>query len=76
MKWEKGQDYVEIEGAISADGQGAVWNIKTNLDLKDLPIEFHPLIPKADGEGFENLKRAVSRWAERNGFQLVPNDDA
>lgn len=76
MKWEKGKDYVEIEGGISADGQGAVWNVKTNLDFKDLPIEFRRLIPKADEEGFENLKRAVSSWAERNGFQLVPTDDA
>ncbi len=76
MRWEKGEDYVEIEGAISTGGQGAVWNVKTNLDFKDLPIEFRPIIPKADEEGFENLKRVISSWAERNGFQLVPADDA
>jgi hypothetical protein len=70
MRWEKGADFVEIAPAVS-EAQGAVWHVESSLEFKDLPVEFRGQIPKADKEGYENLKRSASSWAEREGFQLV-----
>jgi len=74
MRWGRNTDYVVIEGAKSED-EGAVWIVKSSLPFTDLPIEFRRRVPQADDEGFKNLKRAVSSWAERNGFQLVDDSE-
>jgi len=71
MRWEKGEDFVEIASATSTDIDGAVWHIESSLELKGLPIELRKQVPKADDEGYKSLKQAVSSWAERNGYQLV-----
>lgn len=70
MRWEKGEDFVEIAPAVS-EAHGAVWHVESSLEFKDLPIEFREQVPTTDKEGYENLKRSVSIWAEREEFQLV-----
>lgn len=70
MRWEKGEDFVEIASAVS-EAHGAVWHVESSLEFKDLPVEFRGQVPTANKEDYENLERSVSSWAEREGFQLV-----
>ena len=71
MLFEKGNDFVEITQAISADTNDTVWFVYTNLDLENLPVEFRVQVSETDQEGLEKLKNALVEWADRNGFKLV-----
>jgi hypothetical protein len=71
MLFEKGNDFVEITQAISADTNDTVWFVYTNLDLENLPVEFRVQVSETDQEGLEKLKNALVKWADRRGFKLV-----
>ena len=71
MLFEKGNDFVEITQAISADTNDTVWFVYTNLDLENLPVEFRVQVSETDKEGLEKLKNALVKWADRRGFKLV-----
>ena len=70
MRWEKDGLFVEINGAISVDGAGAIWEVHWAPNLKDIPVALFSLqVPKSDNEGFAKLRQAISDWASRNGFR-------
>jgi hypothetical protein len=71
MLFEKGNDFVEITQAISADTNDTVWYVYTNLDRENLPVEFRVQVSETDQEGLEKLKNTLVKWADRNGFKLV-----
>ena len=71
MLFKKGNDFVEITQAISADTNDTVWYVYTNLDWENLPVDFRAQVPETDQEGLEKLKGALVKWADRNGFELV-----
>jgi hypothetical protein len=71
MLFKKGNDFVEITQAISADTNDNVWYVYTNLDLAKLPAEFGVKISETDQEGLEKLKNAIVKWADQKGFKLV-----
>jgi translation initiation factor 2 alpha subunit (eIF-2alpha) len=71
MLFEKGNDFVEITQAISADTNDTVWYVFTNLDWKNLPVDFRVQVSETDQEGLEKLKNALVKWADRNKFKLV-----
>ena len=71
MIFQKGNDFVEITQAISADTNENVWYVYTNLDWENLPVEFRVQIPETDQEGLEKLKNSLVEWADLEGFKLV-----
>jgi hypothetical protein len=71
MLFKKGNDFVEITQAISADTNDNVWYVYTNLDLENLPVEFRVKISEYDQEGLEKLKSTIVKWADQKGFKLV-----
>jgi hypothetical protein len=71
MIFEKGNDFVEITQAISADTNDTVWYVYTNLERENLPVEFRDQVSETDQEGLEKLKNTLVKWADRNGFKLV-----
>jgi hypothetical protein len=71
MLFKKGNDFVEITQAISADTNDNVWYVYTNLDWKNLPVEFRSQVSETDQEGLEKLKNAMVKWADRKGFEMV-----
>jgi hypothetical protein len=71
MLFQKGNDFVEITQAISADTNETVWYVYTNLDWENLPVEFRAQVSETDQEGLEKLKNALVEWADRKGFKLV-----
>ena len=71
MLFEKGNDFVEITQAISADTNDTVWYVYTNLDRENLPAEFRVQVSETDQEGLEKLKNTLVKWADRNEFKLV-----
>jgi hypothetical protein len=71
MLFQKGNDFVEITQAISADTNETVWYVYTNLDWENLPVEFRVQVSETDQEGLEKLKNALVEWADRKGFKLV-----
>ncbi len=71
MLFKKGNDFVEITQAISADTNDNVWYVYTNLDLDTLPAEFQVKISETDQEGLEKLKSDLVKWADQRGFELV-----
>ena len=71
MLFKKGNDFVEITQAISADTNDNVWYVYTNLDWENLPVEFRSQVSESDQEGLEKLKNAMVKWADRKGFEMV-----
>lgn len=71
MIFQKGNDFVEITQAISADTNETVWYVYTNLDWENLPDDFQVQIPETDQEGLEKLKNSLVEWADLEGFKLV-----
>ena len=71
MIFEKGNYFVEITQAISADTNDNVWYVYTNLDWENLPVEFRSQVSETDQEGLEKLKNAMVKWADRKGFEMV-----
>ena len=71
MLFKKGNDFVEITQAISADTNDTVWYVHTNLDWKNLPVDFRTQVSETDQEGLEKLKGSLVKWADRKGFELV-----
>jgi len=71
MLFEKGNDFVEITQAISADTNDTVWYVYTNLDRENLPVELRVQVSETDQEGLEKLKNDLVEWADREGFKLV-----
>jgi hypothetical protein len=71
MLFEKGNDFIEITQAISADTNDNVWFVYTNLDLESLPVELRGQVSGTDQEGLEKLKNALVNWADSKGFRLV-----
>ena len=71
MLFKKGNDFVEITQAISADTNDNVWYVYSNLDWEKLPVEFRVQVSETDQEGLEKLKGALVKWADRKGFKLV-----
>jgi hypothetical protein len=71
MLFKKGNDFVEITQAISADTNDNVWYVYSNLDWENLPVEFRVQVSETDQEGLEKLKNALVKWADRKGFKLV-----
>ena len=71
MLFKKGNDFVEITQAISADTNDTVWYVYSNLDWENLPADFQAQVSETDQEGLEKLKGALVKWADRKGFKLV-----
>ena len=71
MLFKKGNDFVEITQAISADTNDIVWYVHTNLTFESLPVEFRVRVSETDQEGLEKLKSTLVKWADREGFKLV-----
>jgi hypothetical protein len=71
MLFQKGNDFVEITQAISADTNETVWYVYTNLNWEKLPVDFQVQIPETDQAGLEKLKNALVKWADIEGFKLV-----
>ncbi|MFZ0485133.1 MAG: hypothetical protein WAL93_17220 [Desulfobacterales bacterium] len=71
MLFKKGNDFVEITQAISADTNDTVWYVHSNIDWDNLPVEFRAQVSETDQEGLEKLKGALVKWADRKGFELV-----
>jgi hypothetical protein len=71
MLFKKGNDFVEITQAISADTNDIVWYVYSNLDWENLPADFQVQVSETDQEGLEKLKGALVKWADRKGFKLV-----
>ena len=71
MLFKKGNDFVEITQAISADTNDNVWYVYSNLDWGNLPADFQVQVSETDEEGLEKLKNALVKWADRKGFKLV-----
>jgi hypothetical protein len=71
MLFKKGNDFVEITQAISADTNDTVWYVYSNLDWENLPADFRAQVSEADQEGLEKLKGALVKWADRKVFKLV-----
>ena len=71
MLFKKGNDFVEITQAISADTNDNVWYVYSNLDWEKLPVDFRVQVSETDQEGLEKLKGALVKWADRKGFKLV-----
>jgi hypothetical protein len=71
MLFKKGNDFVEITQAISADTNDTVWYVHTNLKWDNLPDEFRAQISETDQKGLEELKSALVKWADGRGFELV-----
>ena len=71
MLFKKGNDFVEITQAISADTNDTVWYVHTNLAFENLPVEFRVRISETDQEGLEKLKSSLVEWADLKGFRLV-----
>ena len=71
MLFKKGNDFVEISQAISADTNDNVWYVYTNLDWENLPADFQVQVSETDHVGLEKLKGALVKWADRKGFKLV-----
>lgn len=71
MLFEKGNDFVEITQAISADTNDNVWFVYTNLNLEDLPVELRVQVSENDQEGLDKLKNDLEKWADGKGFKLV-----
>jgi hypothetical protein len=71
MLFKKGNDFVEITQAISADTNDNVWYVYTNLDWENLPADFQVQVSETDHVGLEKLKGALVKWADRKGFKLV-----
>lgn len=70
QRFMNGEKYVEIAAAIS-EPEGHVWFVESNIDFKDLPVQFRARIPDSDEQGIEKLKKAVLSWAELKGYNLV-----
>jgi len=71
MLFKKGNDFVEITQAISADTNDNIWYVYTNLDWENLPADFQVQVSETDQVGLEKLKGALVKWADREGFKLV-----
>lgn len=71
MKWVKDDQYVEIAKGVSTDLHDSVWFVESSIELTNLPIEFRSQIPISDKNGYDMLVKAVTGWAERNGYQLI-----
>ena len=71
MLFKKGNDFVEITQAISADTNDNVWYVYSNLDWENLPADFQVQVSETDQVGLEKLKGALVKWADREGFKLV-----
>jgi len=71
MLFKKGNDFVEITQAISADTNDNVWYVYTNLDWENLPADFQVQVSETDQAGLEKLKGNLVKWADREGFKLV-----
>ena len=71
MLFKKGNDFVEITQAISADTNDTVWYVHTNLAFENLPVEFRVRVSETDQEGLEKLKNTLVKWADQEEFKLV-----
>ena len=71
MLFKKGNDFVEITQAISADTNDTVWYVHTNLAFENLPVEFRVRVSETDQEGLEKLKNTLVKWADQQEFKLV-----
>ena len=71
MLFKKGNDFVEITQAISADTNDTVWYVHTNLAFENLPVEFRVRVSETDQEGLEKLKTTLVKWADQEEFKLV-----
>ena len=64
MLFKKGNDFVEITQAISADTNDNVWYVYSNLDWENLPVEFQAQVSETDQEGLEKLKSSLVEWVD------------
>ena len=79
MRFEKEGNFIEVTDGISADNDRfgiEVWFIETNLDFKDLPIEFRAQVLKSDVDGYAKLEAAVLSWTYRNEYMRSPKEVA
>lgn len=68
MRWNKGDEYIELERATSVDGKGEVFVIVSSVPWAVLPVEFREQVP-ANGGAPAALRDAVASWAHSNGFK-------
>ncbi len=70
MRWAKGDEFVEIEKALSEEHGGPVFIVSSSYPLKDLPVEWRgSVISQADQAGLNNLIASMSKWCEAKGFK-------
>ncbi len=71
MKWVKDDQFVEIARGVSTDLNDSVWSVESSIELAKLPTEFRSQIPISDINGYDMLVKAITGWAEKNGYQLI-----
>ena len=75
MRFENGNNFIEISEVISSDHNGnPVLIVESNLGLENLPIVFRSQVEKSDVDATIKLESAVINWANQNDYKLV--DDA
>lgn len=68
-RWERGADYLMLEGVSSEKGKALV--VDTSLHLPDLPVEFRPMHLLSDQQSCMAMYHAARSWAAKNGFEGV-----
>jgi len=71
MRFEKENNYIEIESVISTDNTGNVYIVGSSLSLAELPIEFREQVKQSDTEKVESLKNVLCAWAIKNGYTEI-----
>ncbi len=69
-RWEKGQEFIEIEGCISTNSNSNVLIVNTNVPggVKGLPDPLRNQVPVSEER---DLYSEVKRWADAKGFKEV-----
>ncbi len=64
-KWERGNDYVEIEAGVSTDLSGGVFVVNTNLP-EGLSLDFNAQVPASEEK---DLVSKIDHWLVPKGFR-------
>ena len=63
-RWQRGEDYIEIEGGVSTDSNGAALVVNSSLP-DELPVQFRAQVPASEER---DLVSKVDRWAVPKGY--------
>ena len=64
-KWERGNDYVEIEAGVSTDLSGGAFVVNTNLP-EGLSLDFNAQVPASEEK---DLVSKIDNWLVPKGFR-------